>query len=370
MGLRVLHVVWNFDQGGLERFVHELARRIDSSRVETHVLSLGTLGHFAQGLEGYATLHLAKPMHKLSLLYPRALMRQIKAIGPDVVHTHSGAWYKAARAARGAGVPVVIHTDHGRESGGSAVDRIIERRAARLTNVVVAVAPWLAELNARQFDVRRDRLQTIPNGVDTARFNLRNRTPRPDGLPAHRTIIVSTGRFVAVKSFSTMIRAMAILLNDPALPERPALVLIGDGPLREDLEREAKSYGIEQYVHFLGWVEHVERYLAHAKIFTLSSVSEGTSMSLLEAMSSGALPVVTNVGGNADVLGLALADCLVPPNDPAALAKRWRAALVDEQSTMRCSAIATHRARSEYDLQVTVARYLELYESTYASVRG
>ncbi|MBK9692200.1 MAG: glycosyltransferase [Gemmatimonadetes bacterium] len=113
--VRVLHVALDLHAGGLERLVADLIRRGDHGRFEYHLLVLRFLGRFGEGLHPYATLHVAPPMGRLSMLHPAALRRQIEAIAPDVIHTHSGVWYKVARAIHGLGRPPLVHTDHGRE---------------------------------------------------------------------------------------------------------------------------------------------------------------------------------------------------------------------------------------------------------------
>src|SRR6476646_3007425 len=88
--LRVLHVIQNLNYGGMERLLADIVRGMDTTRFESHVLALQYLGRFAEGLDEFARLHLAKPMSSLSLLRPQTLARQIARIAPDVVHTHSG----------------------------------------------------------------------------------------------------------------------------------------------------------------------------------------------------------------------------------------------------------------------------------------
>src|SRR5690606_30997505 len=113
--LRVLHVIQNLNYGGMERLLADIVHQVDRDRFESHILVLQYLGRFAEGLEEVATLHVAEPMTKFSMLRPARLIQQIRKIAPDVVHSHSGVWFKASSAARSAGVPLVIHTEHGRQ---------------------------------------------------------------------------------------------------------------------------------------------------------------------------------------------------------------------------------------------------------------
>ena len=90
--LRILHIVQNLHYGGMERLLFETLRRSDRDRFNYHVLNLQFVGRFGEGLADYATVSVAKPMTRLSLLRPASLARTIAGIGPDVIHTHSGVW--------------------------------------------------------------------------------------------------------------------------------------------------------------------------------------------------------------------------------------------------------------------------------------
>ena len=109
--LRVLHVIQNLNYGGMERLFADIVRLLDPERFESHVMYVNYLGRFGEGLERYATIHQAMPLPRWSMVHPGPLIRQIGAIKPDVMHTHSGVWYKFSLAARQAGVPRLVHTE-------------------------------------------------------------------------------------------------------------------------------------------------------------------------------------------------------------------------------------------------------------------
>src|SRR4051812_1729219 len=92
--IRVLHVVQNLNYGGMERLIFEMLRCSDRTRFESHVLNLQFIGRFGDGLSEFASTTVARPMGPFSLLRPTSLARDIADISPDVVHTHSGVWYK------------------------------------------------------------------------------------------------------------------------------------------------------------------------------------------------------------------------------------------------------------------------------------
>jgi glycosyltransferase involved in cell wall biosynthesis len=363
---RILHVIQNLNYGGMERVLADLVRLCDPARFACDVVALQYLGRFATGLAAHAQLHQCPPLGAWSFVRPAPLIRLMRAIGPDVVHSHSGVWHKASLAARRAGVPRVIHTEHGLPPVETWMTRAVERGAARRTSVVVAVSePLAVRLRARI--ARPETVRVIPNGVDTTAFR-----PRPDdgglrrelGLDPRAPVIGSIGRLEPVKAYEVMVRALAELRAtwsaDQSSP--PVLVIAGDGAERAPLEALARSLGLmAPALHFLGWRDDVHALHAAFTVFSLSSLSEGTSVSLLEAMSAGLCPVVTDVGGNAAVLGAALGHRLVPARDVAGLAAAWRAALLDPAGRARDSAAARRRVEGAYDLRAMVRRYEALY---------
>jgi len=363
--IRVVHIVNNLHYGGMERVIAEITRRTDRSEFETHVLGLQFIGHFGKGLEEFATLHVADPMTRWSMLYPVTLARQLKRIAPDVVHMHSGVWYKAVKAAAIAGVPYSIFTDHGREAGEPWLNRALDELASRHTDAVVCVSVELRDRVARL--VRQpSRIRVIQNGVDTQHYSPRSDDGdfrREIGVDASTPIVGSVGRLEPVKGYRVMVEAFARLPKASPDAPRPALVLVGDGSERSALENAAATLGVADAVHFMGWRSDIERISRAFSVFSMSSHSEGTSVSLLEAMSAGLCPVVTNVGGNAAVLGPALKHRLVPPSDPDALAEALSHALSDRAARERDSAIARTRVIADFDLDSMVRQYEALYRN-------
>ena len=306
--LRILHVVHKLDYGGLERLVGALVERLPRDRFENHILTLSDFGRFAEGLAGHAQLHQERSLRRWSMIWPRGLTRTIRALAPDVVHTHSGVWYKTSLAARRAGVPRLVHTDHGRHYPDSLAGRLLDGLAARRTDVVVAVSEALRRQMAATLVPRPAEIRVVINGIDTRRFQPRsvNGSVRGElGLPAGAPVIGSIGRLDAIKAYDVMLQAFARLRAgwSDAHGAPPSLVLVGDGPERARLAALIDQLELRDAARLAGWRKDVENVYPAFDIFTLSSWSEGTSLGLLEAMSSGVCPVVTDVGGSGAALG-------------------------------------------------------------------
>lgn len=366
--LRIVHVVHKLDYGGLERLVGALVERLPPDRFENHILTLSDFGRFAEGLAAHARLHQDRSRRHLSMIWPRRLTRTIRALAPDVVHTHSGVWYKASLAARRAGVPRLVHTDHGRPHPDSLKGRVLDGLAARRTDVVVAVSDALRRQMAETLVPRPHDIRVVINGIDTRRFHPRsvNGSLRAElGLHAGRggPVIGSIGRLDPIKAYDVMLHAFARLRDrwDAARGAPPSLVLVGDGPERARLVALIERLGLRDAARLAGWRQDVENIYPAFDVFTLSSWSEGTSLGLLEAMSSGVCPVVTDVGGSGAALGEGLRHRLVPPGDPVALAAAWGEALGDPARRADDGAAGRRRVEQAFGVDAMVREYERIY---------
>lgn len=362
--VRVLHVIQNLNYGGMERLLADIVRLTDPDLIENHVLCLGYLGRFAEGLESYATLHVGSRQSRYSMLLPLALTRQIRGIAPDVVNMHSGVWYKTSLAATLAGVPCIVQTEHGRQFPDPWQARLVDRLAASRTDVVVAVSELLEQQLVERRIAQPSQIRVIFNGVDTDEYRPRADTGtlrRELGLGEATPIVGTVGRIEPIKGTDVMVEAFARLIADWGEGEKPVLVVGGEGSLREVLQERSRTLGIGDRVHLLGWRDDVHDLQSAFTIFTLTSRSEGTSVSLLQAMSAELCPVVTDVGGNSAVMGPELAHRLVPSEDVNAIASSWKAALRDESSRIRDARAGRERVLRNFGLEAMVQEYQELY---------
>jgi glycosyltransferase involved in cell wall biosynthesis len=208
-------------------------------------------------------------------------------------------------------------------------------------------------------------IRVIPNGIDTDRLQgdgEGSRIRAELGIPGDAPLLGSIGRLDPIKRFDLMIEAFGHLLQSWPSGPRPALVIAGDGPDQPRLKEVVARYGLEGDVHLLGWRNDIDDLHAAFTVFTMSSRSEGTSIALLEAMSAGLCPVVTDVGGNAHVLGEGLAHRLCVPEDPGALVTAWRRALADPEARERDGRVARKRVVEQFSVRKMVEEHALLYE--------
>jgi glycosyltransferase involved in cell wall biosynthesis len=290
-----------------------------------------------------------------------AALRQTRC---DIVHVHSGVWFKTSVATRWAGVHSLVFTEHGREHDDPALARWLDRRAAKRTDAVVAVSKRLEGYLCEQVGIPRALLMTIENGVDTDRFSPAKAFQFRDrlGIPRTALVVGSVGRLEPVKGYERLLRAVAAVRARGEISEPIYVLLCGDGSSRLQLETLAGSLGLGDVVRFPGWVgDPVDAYRA-MDLFVLPSFSEGLSVSLLEAMASGTPPLVTPVGANRDVLGDALASQVVSADDENEFASAMNRSLESVERRANLSAAARAAVVGRFSQRKMIDAYTDLYE--------
>jgi sugar transferase (PEP-CTERM/EpsH1 system associated) len=352
--IRVVHLVTTLAIGGLEKVVLDLVRRRTQNVFGMHVICLDSSGVLERA---FADVGVAVDTIGTSGSVPARILRlalRLRQLKPHVLHTHNPQAHLHGSLAGGlAKVPFVVHTKHGREYADRHLIAAMSRLGSRWTSAFVAVSEDAAAV-ARTLDgVPARKLRVIHNGIDVDRFALRGSRPAGAAVRA-----VTVGRLDPVKDQLTMLRAVrAVVDTNPAF----RLAIVGDGPSRPELEAERLALGLADHVRFLGYRDCVGPFLAAADFFVLSSVSEGVSLALLEAMACGLPAVATDVGGNREVVVPGETGYLVPAGSPAALADAMHALHADAAALDRMGRAARRRVEGAFNLNRVVAQYEGMY---------
>ncbi|MBB1256001.1 glycosyltransferase [Streptomyces sp. OF3] len=300
--MKALHVITGLGVGGAERQLRLLLRHLP---IGCDVVTLTNPGPVAAGIraDGRRVLHLGMRGNRDMSALPR-LTGLIRRERYDLVHTHL---YRAClygrTAARLAGVRAVVATEHslgdahieGRPLSNSA--RAMYLATERLGATTIAVSATVAR-RLREWGVPRPRIETIPNGIEAARFRFdpaARRTARNRlAIPADAFTVGAVGRLVPGKRFDALVRAVA-----QVPPAR--LLLVGDGPERAALRRLAERLGAADRVVFAGECDEertpsadrpgVAAMLSAMDVFVSPSTEEAFGLAVLEALAAG-LPVL------------------------------------------------------------------------------
>jgi glycosyltransferase involved in cell wall biosynthesis len=349
--IRVAHVTLGLDVGGQEKLLVEFARLADRRVFELFFVSLSTRGRLTADVEGHGW-----PVHALGEpdgLRPGISLRLAQLFRRwriDVVHTHDDRpLIYGASGARLARVPGVVHSRHGQSFGITRRQAALVQLAAGMTDHFVCVSKDSAR-RAVEHGLPAGKVRTIWNGIDLTRFEL-----CPD---APRGRVVTVARLSPEKDVATLLRAAAL-----AVREEPdwRLQIAGDGVCLGDLRRLAQELGLGDRVEFLGPVRDVPALLAESSLFVLSSLSEGVSLTLLEAMARGRAVVATDVGGNPEVVVPGETGLLVPPRQPEQLARALLALWRDPEKSRAMGLAGRRRVERHFDIRQMVAAYEALY---------
>jgi sugar transferase (PEP-CTERM/EpsH1 system associated) len=364
--LRILHVLTHLSRGGMEYGVLKLVKGLDPVLFQHRVCSLRGRDSTAKDFE---------PLHRDLLVAPQSgfgarcpvlwLARSIRAWRPHVVHSRNWGAIEAIAAARLAGVPVVIHSEHGYEIdmliGLPWRRRILRRCLYSLANVVFAVTKDLRDFHARQAWTPT-KIRVINNGVDTGRFSpdpaARWELRQKFGLSDAFTV-GSIGRMVPIKDYDTLLEAI-VAVSENGVEVRA--LLVGDGPELPRLRRRvADCPQLANRVIFVGASDAIPQLLNAMDVFVLPSVHEGMSNTLLEAMATGLPVLATEVGGNPEVMINGRHGWLFPARNVSALANCIYQLATNKAQRQQFGIAARQHAVQQFGLKRMLDSYTQMY---------
>ena len=349
--VRIAHVALQLETGGLERLLVEFARHSDRRRFDHRFIAIGARGQIADEIEAAGcpvTVLDTPPGVRPALAFRLARLFRDQRI--DVVHTHNTKpLIYAGPAARLAGVGGVIHTRHGQRRGATPKQNLLFRLAARCADRIVCVSEDSRRLSRLEGLDSRSTC-TIWNGIDCDRFSLAG--------PIAQGPALFVGRLSPEKDVATLLRATAIVIA-----EQPSfrLQIAGAGPCMQELTDLASSLQLGHHVEFLGAVPDVAQVLGSASLFVLPSLTEGLSLTVLEAMACGLPVVATRVGGTPEAVTDEHSGLLVEPRQPDLLARAMRQVWCNPDLGRKMGLAGRHRAEELFDVRRMVAKYQSLY---------
>ncbi|MBA3884185.1 MAG: glycosyltransferase [Acidobacteria bacterium] len=365
-----MHVMYALQPGGMEFGVIKLVNGLVGTTVRSSICSTTPAHEPPRSLVAgeVPVFELRRRAGNDAQLVWR-LMRLFRRERPHVVHTHAwGTLLEGVVAARLAGVPVVVHGEHGTLQL-RRHQRVLQRIGWSLADQLLSVSSRLAERMAAEMRFPANRIRTLRNGVDLSRFGATHprEARRALQLPEDGRIVGTVGRLVPVKDQATLIEAVARLRGKGL---QVTLVIAGEGPLRGHLQSKAQALGLAADVRLLGHRPDVECVLAALDVFVLPSVSEGLSNTILEAMASGVPVIATRVGGADELVAEGLTGLLVPAGSVEDLASVLSLLLRDDARRRSMGSAARLRAESEFSLPAMLLRYHAMYVDLMARRSG
>ena len=358
--VRVLHVITSLTVGGAERLVLSAACRLAPERFEHAICCLVEPGALAaEAAAAGVPVHTvgAFPGVTRPLAFLR-LRRIIKQVAPTIVHTHlQSANLYGRLAARLAGVPLVMATEHNVYAHKPRRYVLVERALARWTDVLIAVSANVQQFLSRQLALPPSAIRVVYNGVADAPASAASVAELTQRLPAGLPVAAVVASLTKKKGHPVLLRALAALRQKGVAL---TVLIAGDGPERSRLEAMSEALGVGDSVRFLGTAP-APPVLAVADVFVLPSLVEGLPLALLEAMLAGKAVVASAVGGVPEVIEPEVNGVLVAAGDDSALADAIARLIASPELRARLG----QQARATVGGRFTEAAYLASLDEIY-----
>lgn len=356
MSTRIGFVIGQLSVGGAEGQLCELLRHLNprftpnvycladqAGRVAADVQRLGVVVHSVGSRGVQRSLRLG---------------RMIREHGIDLVHS----WlfiangYSAAATLLGRTRPLITSARNCKVQGRAS--QAVNSVAFRCSRAVVVNSRDVEEYIVHHYAAPRARIHVIANGIDTQRFS----PAAPGSANGKASLIVNVGRLVQQKNQALFLQAAAQVAE--VRPET-RFMIVGDGPLRGALQKQAAALGLSGRVEFAGERRDVEAILRQATLFWLTSRWEGMPNAVLEALASGVPAIATDVGGTREVIRDGIDGFIVAPEDGAAFVRHTLGLLGDAALQQRFATSARERADT-FGLKRMAESFERLYDSVLA----
>jgi sugar transferase (PEP-CTERM/EpsH1 system associated) len=358
----IVHVVHRFDTGGLENGLVNLINTLPRESCRHAVVALTECGEIVKRIErSDVQVFALRKSPGNDLRTHVALFRLLRRLRPDVVHTRNVGTIEYQLVAWLAGVEQRIHGEHGWDTtdphGASRKYRWLRRLMSFGIERFVALSEEIARWLVVDVGIPAHKLVRICNGVDTVRLQ-----PRRSARTAAPLTVGTVTRFSAIKDPCNAARAFVAARERLApVASDVRFIMVGDGPLRDDVESYLRDAGALDAVCLPGNALEVSVWYQRMDVFVLGSLREGISNTILEAMAAGLPIVATRVGGNPELIADGETGTLVPAANAAALADAIVRYLGDDDLRRRHGKAARLRAEREFSLPHMAERYAQLY---------
>jgi glycosyltransferase involved in cell wall biosynthesis len=367
-----MHLTYDMRIGGTEMVIKNLIEGSSAKLFDMSIFCIEKpIGPWGVKMQD-AGLNIAavqrKPGFDISLIF--AIRKHIQHNNIDILHCHQYTpWVYGVLAALGTKT-TVIFTEHGRFYPDSSTwkRKLINPLLCKITDDITAISQATKQALVDFENVPEARIDVIYNGIQplkvdpTKTLQLRQKL----NIPNDSYILGTIARLDPIKNHRMMLDAFLMVLKEHA---NTVLIIVGDGEERENINKHIQVLGLENNVHMIGYDPQPQHYLALMDVFLLSSLSEGTSMTLLEAMSLSKPCVVTDAGGNKEVIADSL-NGIVTSNDNATEFSQAILKLITDKNLFSRYALAgRNRFTQLFDISVMIKRFIGIYQNTKISSR-
>ncbi len=361
MTQRIALVIPTMDRGGAEKQLVLLATHLPRDEFDVHVILLTRDGPRSDDLrQSGIPVSLIGKHWKADPTALFRLRRELQRIRPDIVHTWLFAANSFGRAAAAlAGVPRIIASERSVDPWKTAAHGVIDRVLARRTECITTNSTGVRDFYAAR-GISPDLFRIIPNAIEprTAAAVSREEVFSRLEVEPGRKLILAVGRLWHQKRYRDLIWAAELL---GSLRDDTTLVIVGDGPQRDELLRHRDAVTIPRHARFAGARSDVPELLGAVDVFWIGSEYEGQSNAVIEAMQAGVPVVASDIAGNRDLVLANQTGRLVKLGDTADFARQTHDLLQHPEQARRLGEAAAERIASAFTVDAMVKLHAAIY---------
>jgi len=359
---------------GTGRGILGQAKYTDNSKFHNVICEVKSTRHYELIKEiknnGYEHISLNhNKFYDLSIIFKLAILLKQKKI--DILNTHNAVpcWYGNI-AAKIAGIPVVFTLRNVQSENYKLLLKrrffyktaiLLDRITMRIADKIVAVSKRLEKFYIENERIPKEKITTVTNAIDLEPFERKidNEKIREElRIGRDTTVVGIVGDLVERKGHACLIEAARLIVKNN---NKVVFLVVGEGPLKEDLIKKIKKYSISDHFIFTGHVKTVFHHLAAMDIFVLPSVAEGISRALMESMAMGLPAVCSGIDGNLEAVVDGETGFIIPVNDYQALADKLFFLIENEKVRKKMGETARIKAKKKFDMRNLSCGYEELY---------
>ncbi|WP_020408728.1 glycosyltransferase [Hahella ganghwensis] len=367
--IKVLHVTYDMRIGGTEQVIKSLIENTDATKVDMSIFCIESpLGPFADDLlkEGVQITALSRqPGFDVNLI--KGIRQHIQDHDIDIVHCHQYTPYVYGVIAALFSRARVIFTEHGRfyPDRSSWKRKLVNPWLHRITAATTAISAATRTALAVYENIPESDIQVIYNGIKALQADeTQVKALREElAIPKDALCLGTVARLDPIKNHPMMLKAFKRVLG-AGISAR--LIIVGDGDERKTITDLIKELQLESHVILTGYDPKPQRYLALMDVYLLSSLSEGTSMTLLETMSLGKACVVTDAGGNPEIVEHGVTGLVTPNDDAEAFANGIIEICCAEETRLEMGV----KARKRFDQLFSVESMVSAFQQLYSKALG
>jgi len=365
-------VIYGLKVGGAEEIILNISKYINKEKFDLEIAVLeddmSPIGEEIQAIG--ITIHRLNCAHSpFDIRKTIRLFKLIKELKPDIIHAHLFDSNFHARIAsitaknlNNVNSKIIIHehNTYKQKEKLFGLPILIDNYLSKYTHKIIAISDAVKEFTVMQQKIDESNIEVIRNCIATEKYFLSNDKHclrEKLGLPPNCFLLIIVGSLTNQKGHKYLIEAMK------DLDEEDVLLVVGDGPLRNELLGKVQDYELTDKVFFLGQRRDVPFLLAASDLFVLPSLWEGQGLVLLEAMASGLPVVASNVGGVPEVISDETG-YLLEPGNPVQLAKKISIAKKD----IKENKFAKEKIRNEAVMKYDIKNYIRCIEDLYLRI--